>query len=97
MAENLNKTNSEKVDELYEDWYGPPRDPQNAFRTRFIAVEDWAREQKEARKLKDAEEKGRHFLGQQVVSLLRYVGFSGLLLLLGAAIRFYNSMQGGTP
>jgi hypothetical protein len=97
VAEGAAKSDSEKLGELYEDWYGSERDKHLAFRDRFRNVERWVLDQQEAAKLKAAEEKGKRFLFSQVAKLLQFVGFSGLLLIIGFAIRFINSWRGGVP
>lgn len=96
MPENL-KSDEERINELYEDWYGPPRDKGRAFRTRMEAVEEWYFAQRKKEELEAAEVKGRRFLVERAVSLVRFVGIAGVLSAIGFAIRFYNSWKGGAP
>jgi len=97
VSENVKKPDHEKLKELYEDWYGADRDPDRAFRVRFITVEKWVKNQMEAAELKKAEEKGRRFLTDQLAQLLKFIGVGGVITLIGLIIRLYNSWQGGTP
>ncbi len=95
MSETLKKSDTDKLDELYEDWYGPPRDKDRAFRGRVIGVETWYLNQVKKEELEAAEVKGRRYLGEQVISLIRFVGFAGLVVIAGLVIRFINSYPGG--
>lgn len=97
MSEGTRKTDAEKLTELYEDWYGPPRDKARSFRDRFLAVETWYVSEVKKTELEAAEVKGRRYLGGQLISLIRFLGFAGIMALLGLAIRFFNAYPGGLP